>query len=214
MKELPIYAKQTVEFATVAAEYCAFIEKARESQRSQFVDKCVKLLPLLYLKALLLPAAEFLYEETPEKFVTEESYEYVRSMLQRLMGQHDDYLEVFSSDMQFSEEPVTASVAEDLTDIYQDLKDFISVYSLGYENTMNEALALLEENFKEYWSQKLVNVLRPLNTIHFGNTDDEEEDQRDSYEESKQNSDSSNWMFDAQRDDTETDDNEFDKWNG
>ena len=54
----PIYAPVTLEFVTVALEYCSFIEKADEGTLFDFVDKATKLLPLLYLKAALLPPLE------------------------------------------------------------------------------------------------------------------------------------------------------------
>ena len=50
-----IYDKNTVEFVTVAAEFCGFLERTGEMKRRSFVDKALKLLPLLYLKASLLP---------------------------------------------------------------------------------------------------------------------------------------------------------------
>lgn len=204
MKDLPVYSKQTIEFVTVGAEYCAFIEKAGELDRKEFVDKSIKLLPLLYLKAVLLPETEYQLDDSAERFVTEEMYEYIRGTISRLMGAQDDYLEVFMDDMQYSENAINASVAEDMTDIYQDIKDFISVYSMGYEATMNDALAQLSENFREYWGQKLVNVMRPLHSVYVGEpAEDDEED----YNEEK----SSNWLFENQKSDL-PDDSEVDDW--
>ena len=208
MKELPIYSKQTVEFVTVAAEYCGFIEKAGEFDRHNFVDKCVKLLPLLYLKATLLPQVDYLLEEELEKFVSEEMYEYLRSRLAALFGAKDDYMEVFDQDMQYSEAPIPASIAEDLTEIYQDIKDFISVFSMENESTMNDSLALLNENFRTYWGQKLVNVMRPLHTICFMENDtDEDSEQEENYDELSENT-----IFDSLKDDISED--EIDRWNG
>lgn len=210
MKESPIYTKQTVEFVTVAAEYCAFIEKAGETDRKEFVDKCVKLLPLLYLKAILLPSSDYQYDEETERFVSEEMYEYIRSIIGRLFGPKDDYLEVFIEDMQYSENAITANISEDLTDIYQDLKDFITVFSQGYEPTMNDALTQVGENFRAYWGQKLVNVMRPLHAIRF----DENEEEDDLYPDQDAPEKSSNWLFDAQKNDNDDDDDEWSKWNG
>lgn len=205
MKESPIYAKQTVEFATVAAEYCAFIENTNSAEKADFVDKCVKLLPLLYLKAVLLPNTDFQLEEETEKFVSEENYEYIRASISRLLGAQDDYLEVFMDDIQYSETPIAANISEDLADIYQDLKDFIEIFTQGYEPTMNEALAQVNQNFREYWGQKLVNAMRPLHGIRFGSIeDDDEEAYFDNNEQTN-----SNWMFDGQKD---QEDNLEDEW--
>ena len=69
-----IFDKNTVEFVTVAAEFCGFLERARDMKRYDFVDTALKILPLLYLKATLLPPCEPIGEDEPETFVTEEDW--------------------------------------------------------------------------------------------------------------------------------------------
>ena len=128
-----IFSKNTIEFVTVGVEFCALMEKVQESEKCEFIDTTVKILPLLYLKAILLPDSNEENEEYDiniEHFVTEEIYEYIRNSIEQILGEQDSYLEVFHADMQYSESPIIAYISEDLTDIYQDIKDFISVYSL------------------------------------------------------------------------------------
>ena len=74
-------------------------------------------------------------------------YESVRENIESLLGEDDSYLEVFQNDMKYSETPIIANVSEALADIYQDLKDFISVYRMGNEPQMLEALYICFENF-------------------------------------------------------------------
>ncbi|MDR2474640.1 MAG: DUF5063 domain-containing protein [Bacteroidales bacterium] len=173
-KPLAIYDKNTVEFVTVAFQFCNFIETAGEMTKEALIDKFIKIIPLLYLKATLLPQEENLYDEETETFVTEYGYESVRTNLLEKIGADDDYLEVFSPDIFFSDTPVTASISENLADIYQDVKNFVSVYALGFEETMHSALLVCRENFETFWGQKAVNVLRPLHAVKYGkDTDDE-----------------------------------------
>ena len=98
-----IFDKNTVEFVTVAAEFCGFLERVNETKRRTFVDTALKLLPLLYLKASLLPQGERIDEFDPETFVTEGDYERVRCAIAALMGEKDDYLDVFLDDMSLLE---------------------------------------------------------------------------------------------------------------
>ena len=92
----PIFDRNTVEFVTVAAEMCGFLERVSQLKRRDFVDKALKLLPLLYLKVSLLPECERIDEfSVPETFVTEVDYEQLRSSIAALLGEKDDYLEVF-----------------------------------------------------------------------------------------------------------------------
>ena len=121
-----IFEKNVIEFVTVAAEFCAFLERAEHMKRKAFVDTSLKILPLLYLKASLLPKCETIGDEAPETYVTEEIYEILRINLAGLMGEKDDYLDVFVQDMVYSDQPIKKSVSEDLADIYQDIKDFIA----------------------------------------------------------------------------------------
>lgn len=160
-----IFDKNAVEFVTVAAEFCGFMERVSDMKRRDFVDKSLKLLPLLYLKASLLPACERMEESDPETFVTETDYEVVRSSVASLLGEYDDFLEVFLDDMAYSDTPIHQNISECLADIYQPLKDFICVFQLGLEQTMNDSLAICRELFAEFWGQRLVNVMRALHDV-------------------------------------------------
>ena len=71
-KEDIVFSRNTVEFVTVAAEFCAYIERANEHTRKEFIETLLKLLPLLYLKALMLPEEGRLNEDDLEDFVTED----------------------------------------------------------------------------------------------------------------------------------------------
>ena len=170
-----IFDKNVIEFVTVAAEFCAFLERAARMKRSTFVDTSLKILPLLYLKASMLPKCETIGDEAPETYVTEEIYEILRINLSGLMGDKDDYLDVFVQDMVYSDQPIKKSISEDLADIYQDIKDFIFVFQLGLNETMNDSLAICQENFGTLWGQKLVNTLRALHDVKYNQLEEEEE---------------------------------------
>ena len=171
-----IFDKNSIEFVTVAAEYCSFIERSRGADKKTFVDTALKILPLLYLKASLIPECELMGEGDLEVFVTEDDYEYVRLVVANVMGAQDDYLEVFHPDMAYSDTPIKKTISEDLADIYQDLKDFISVFQLGLNATMNDSLCVCKEHFAEFWGQRLVNTMRALHDVKYNTSDEEADD--------------------------------------
>jgi hypothetical protein len=70
-----IYERNTIEFVTVALEYCSFLEAVKTYSLFDFVDKATKILPLLYLKASLLSDTPSDDEIEPACEVTEEMYE-------------------------------------------------------------------------------------------------------------------------------------------
>jgi len=162
-----IFDRNVVEFVTVAAEFCNFLEQTEGISPTAFIDTSLKILPLLYLKTSMLPDCKTIGDETPERFVTEETYEVLRMNIASLLAGKDDYLEVFVSDMKYSDQPITKYISEDLADIYQDIKDFIFVFQLGLNETMNDSLAICQENFRLYWGQKLVNTLRALHNVRY-----------------------------------------------
>lgn len=168
-----IFERNSVEFVTVAAQFCNFLENAQDMEREEFVDTALKMLPLLYVKALLLPEMELMDEDDElENYVTEESYSLMNAQLADIMGDRDDYLDVFVEDMKYSDQPVTRYISEGLADIYQDIKDFIFVFKQGVNRNMHNALAKCKENFRLYWGQKLVNTLRALHEVWSLNVED------------------------------------------
>ncbi|KAA6339503.1 hypothetical protein EZS27_012575 [termite gut metagenome] len=171
-----VFARNVIEFVTVAAEFCTFLEHIESMKRDTFVDITLKILPLLYLKASLLPECELMGDDNLESYVTEDIYEILRIDIASVMGEKDDYLEVFLPDMAYSDAPIKKCVSEDLADIYQDIKDFVFVFRLGLNETMNDALVYCKENFGLLWGQKLVNIMRALHNVKYNPNDETIED--------------------------------------
>ncbi len=165
-----VYSKNVIEFATVANEFCSFTEVVSDLSRKDFLGKLQKMLPLLYLKAALLPALnEEDAEESPEKFVTEEDYLFILRKLSAKLGEFDSYPEIFEPGMPLGEANVEANISENVADIYQDLKDFILSYRIGTVDVMRASLWECKNNFEQYWGQKLVNGLRAVHQLVYGN---------------------------------------------
>ena len=163
-----IYNKNTLEFVTVALEFCALMEAASGHTLFSFTDKAVKIFPLLYLKATLLPVIEEPDEENDiEHFITENTYEAIRYRTADLFGEYDSYLDTFHPDMEYSDTPVAATISENLADIYQDLGDFAALFRQENEEVMEQALYVCEENFRLHWGQKLLNALKALHVVRF-----------------------------------------------
>lgn len=170
-----IYDKNTVEFVTIAAEFCVFLEKSAGRNRHEFVETLLKLLPMLYLKAELLPKCVELGTFPLEELVKEGDYEYIRGTAADILGEQDDYLDVFVEDMKYSDKPIVKDISEDLADIYQDVRNFVGIYKIGFEDTMYDAIAKVRENFELYWGQTLVNTMRALHDVYYNQHIDSED---------------------------------------
>lgn len=163
-----VFDKNVVELVTVAAEYCAFLEEARSLDRNRVVDVIMRILPLLYLKALMLPEIESDPEIVLEEYLTESDYDEMRNSLRVILGEIDNYLEVCVDEMKYSDAPIIMSISEDLSDIYQALKNFVESFKTGINYIMTESVAVCKESFCLYWGQTVTNTLRALHFTRFG----------------------------------------------
>lgn len=156
----------TISFIGLATEYCTTIEQAASLEKEEFVVTMLRLLPRLYISISDVNAAESDAFAGAE-FVDEAMYDNLRNSLAALLGEDDTYLETFEEDMKYSDTPIGASVAEGLCDIFQDLCNFVATVRDSEGELTEPALAECKENFANYWSQTLCNVLRALNHIHY-----------------------------------------------
>jgi len=168
-----VYANTVIEFATVANEYCQFVEQATSFEKSQFIDRSLKILALLYLKGSLLPETEKLHDDPNEKFVTEYDWTFVRNGIQVMLGDDDFYYDNYDLEMNELPEPATYSISEHMADIYQDIKDFIELYKLGNETLSNDAIFDCTVSFKYYWGPRLLHALRILHNLAYLKSSDD-----------------------------------------
>ncbi len=182
-----VYSKNVVEFATVANEYCNTIEHVSKFTAEENIQKLQKLLPLLYLKAAVLPKSEQVLEEELEKYVSELDYNILHQKWLQLLNEYDNFYEVFDPNIQFGQEKVTASISENLIDIYQDVKNFLISYSIGNEEVMNDALCDCTYHFEEFWGQQLVNVLRAVHMLVYNDIDFNDKKTNDNIQPGKGN---------------------------
>lgn len=178
-----VYAPVTLDFVTVSVEFCSFLESGEISNRNEWMLTALRMLPLLYVKATLLPPVEIINDGFPETFVTEQDYIRVSNQISSMMGEDNIYLDVFIEDMKYSDRPISSFISEDIADIYQDIRNFVSVYQYGLEEAMTSALYICAENFRSYWGQKLVNVLRALHSLVYKINDDSNFDEYNGEEE-------------------------------
>lgn len=160
----------TLAFMALSNEYCHALETAQESSPSEFAETMTRLLPRLYMTAAALTPSMALLEEDAyiDNVLDEDYYESVRLGVENLLGADDVYLEVFEEDMKYSDTPISASIAEGLTDIFQVLYNFLDAVRDATDETIDRAVEAVRDDFASYWSQKVCNVMRPLNHLRYG----------------------------------------------
>jgi hypothetical protein len=158
----PVYSRNIIEFVAVANEFCKYTEHAPELKGDELLKILQRILPLMYLKASLLPKLDPFFEDGNEKFVTEADWNNINEILKEKFGTANDYLEVFDEKINDAEGAIAASISEDMADIYQDMKDFLLLYQTGTGEVMNDAVWECRMNFENFWGQKLVNSMRAI----------------------------------------------------
>jgi hypothetical protein len=186
----PVYSRNVIEFVAVANEFCKYAEHAQELKGDELLKILQRILPLMYLKASLLPQLEPFFEDGNEKFVTEGDWTIIHDSLREKFGTADDYMEIFDEKAKESEGAIVASVSENMADIYQDIKDFLLLYQTGTNEVMNDAIWECRLNFESFWGQKLVNSMRAIHSfIYSGEEIGQIEDDEEQNNEEKNTSD-------------------------
>lgn len=168
-----VYSENVIGFTTLATEFCNLLDSVVLLSQKDFIDKTHRLLPLIYLKAIILPDVEPEMPEMIEKEVTQEEWDAVYSTIANKLSGFDEYAEILDS---LNDEGQMVRLSEGFADIYQDLKDFVSLYNMGTPEIMNDAIWECKKNFKEFWGQRLVNILRVLHSLLYGNAELKEDD--------------------------------------
>jgi hypothetical protein len=161
-----IYSENVIGFTTLATEYCNMLDEVVLMSQKDFIDKLHRLLPLIYLKAIILPDLQPEMPEMIDKVVTQEEWDAVNTTLSNKLQKINNYTENLDS---LNDEQQMTSLSEGMSDIYQDLKDFVSLYNMGTPDIMNDAIWDCKKNFKEFWGQRLVNITRVLHNLLYGN---------------------------------------------
>jgi hypothetical protein len=162
-----IYSKESIEFATVAKEFLVFLESAKEITSEEFLNKSIKIIPLLYLKGALLPPVIDCDDDYVEKFVTENTWSYIQQVAAAKLEENDEYVQIQDAGVQNSLDYINVGLSELFADIYQEIGDFIGAYRTGIEETMLAALYYCKHNFESYWGIRALVLLKSLHEIKY-----------------------------------------------
>lgn len=147
-------SRAVLEMLMVANEYCLFVEKAESRSQEQIIPFFLRIAPLLYLRGNLLPEIVSDEDFIADRYVTEEQWEAVFKGLRGVFGSFDLYYTLNDTN-----DTVQASLADNLADIYQDLKDFVMVYQKNTHTARVNAITQLRILFTERWGTLLLQAL-------------------------------------------------------
>lgn len=162
------------EVVGLAKNYCEICENANEYNKEEFTDQILNLLPRIYwyffdLQPSIINLDEDAYFST---YVEQDLYDDIKNRASSVLGADDVYLETFMEDMKYSETPISASISEGIADLYQPLYDFTQIVHDSEGSQIEEAFIYCKDEFANYWSQILCNLMKAFNNLKFGNVTD------------------------------------------
>ncbi|MBM3436614.1 MAG: DUF5063 domain-containing protein [Bacteroidetes bacterium] len=160
--DLPVYSKNVFELLTVANDFCLTLSRLENTDKATLIDYLRKVSPLLYLKASLLPDIKVENPDANEKFLTQEEWEYLFNALRKKFGADDEFW--FIDPGKADNEAVKGSLSECFADIYQDLKDFLTLYQKNSLSAKENAVYEIKNLFENRWGYDLVNAHK---TLHY-----------------------------------------------
>ena len=171
MKETTL-SRNTLAFIALANEFCLDIETSLNNSKEDFLTSMLKKLPRIYIASSDIIKIENNDDDNQEyiciePYLSEEEYNAKRNDIYQLLGEDDVYLEVFEEDMKYSDTPITATISENLCDLYQEFYNFIQTIKNSSAEHVNEIVYIEKENFESYWGQTLLNVTRAIHNLKF-----------------------------------------------
>ena len=149
---------------TLSNDFCLFIEKADEAPKQALLTYLQRVLPLIYLKSALIPDIETGDEDAVEHYVTEEVYEDIFNTLRSQLGADDEFL--YLDPIEHSPtDPVKGSIAENIADIYQDLKDFVLLYQKPLTPFKENAVRECRRLFGEHYGFRITAALTAIHNL-------------------------------------------------
>lgn len=166
------YAGAVNRFGPIAEQYCSLVDSQSALDKSEFLLQVYRMLPALIAEASRLPPVSFDDDENEEQEASirqirdetqmkQQEWGQLYDSLKEKLGDWNLYLMVF--DPRTDNEAIHGSLADDIADIYRDLKDGI-VLKEAKGVPASEIIFEWRFGFTSHWGQHAVNALR---TIHF-----------------------------------------------
>ena len=171
-----VYSSEMLDFVKAANDCCAYLEQLKGSEGKSFILDMVRHLSSVYATFIKSGDTEPVFESSAEATVTEQEWSALFQKIGTILGPKNDILRIAGENEFDRSEVVSHTIAEDVADIYQELRDFTSIYSRGMEELMNDAAWELKERFAEHWGTKLLRALLALHELHVSVSDPGEEE--------------------------------------
>lgn len=163
---------EAVAFKTAAERYCALFE-SEPANADQWVEAVLSALAQIYAAAHRLPGFGLSEDgsDIPDSLdVTTEEWRSVFGVVSRALGHQEAYWAYFdpSEPRDSNEQPIFHSLADDLADIYRDIKPGLRAWETGDDRYLETIVFDWKiPLFGSHWGLHAVSAMRALHPIAF-----------------------------------------------
>ena len=148
------------EFSFVASQFCAVVESAPSLGRVELLSRIYEILPQLIHQGIVLPAVSPSdlddREEIKRTRVKQEEWGQLYESLKEKLGDWNLYWQVF--DPTKDSEAIHGSLADDIADIYRDIKEGLGVQDPGLA-LQRDAVWSWRFGYYSHWGHHAINAL-------------------------------------------------------
>jgi hypothetical protein len=155
------YSAALAEMVTVAGDFCQLVDDGGKATRD-WLEQLFRLMPRLHSAVTALAALDS-DDAPPCPVDLDERFERY-SQLRRLLGERDSYWLEF--DAAPEDVHMSGSLADDLTDIYFDLRHGLDLFD---ELWPQRAAQIWQSTYRVHWGQHLVDAERHLYALKVRN---------------------------------------------
>jgi hypothetical protein len=152
-------------FVATSREYCELIEGIPVLPRRSFLVQVQRTLARLYVLALDLPSVPPETNDLPLERLSAQDWRHLHERLGEYLGAADVYWMVFDPADPIDHEAIAQTLADDLSDIYRDLRD--CAVEVGGTMT-GDLLWTLRFSFESHWGHHVVGTLMAIHSLLYG----------------------------------------------
>lgn len=156
---MPVSESTASEFHAAATAYCTWCERDRSAAAVNQANESLNLLARLYVVALNLPPPPPCGDDIKVEEVSQEEWQAIYDSFGEMPFNY--YGVVQEPHVDLPGEAVIGDVADDLADVYRDIKDGMNLWEAGHHV---EAVWHWGHRFGLHWGRHTADALRALHT--------------------------------------------------
>jgi hypothetical protein len=163
--------KSVLGFIDVGKEYCLLMENRHSKTKVKLIQEAFVIMPQLCLYGMRLPDIKKASDYESPEISHEEWNELFISLKGKLKG-WDYYKEMFDPYQLKDKKPVNASLSDDFSDIYRDIKPGLNDWEKAIATERLGIIWYWKWGFENHWGEHATGAFRALYSLLYSHVED------------------------------------------